>query len=200
MDSVSTRDLLRARQFCYGFFASFFLDPRHTPDSQAWQNAARLVDELEAIAFDQTSVDVTAPPYPATHDQLEAEFARLFYGVGEHTIALAESCWDSDLRLHCQGAFHSVRDFYANHARATADELALPDDHLAVELAFMHELARAEASASTQHEFLSRHLARWAPLACDEIERHAQLPLMHGVARSLRRLIRADLQSLSRLH
>ncbi len=198
MDNESNRNLLLARRFCYGFFAAFFLDPRRLPVAEAWANAAQLVEELHAIAFEHEAETILAPPYPAARDELEAEFARLFYGVGIHTVASAESCWESDLRLHCQGAFHSVREFYTRHGRAALDSLGLPDDHLAVELAFMHELIGEAGSDSTQRDFLVEHLGRWAPLVCDDIERHSRLALMRCVARSLRRLIAADLEWLSR--
>lgn len=192
MDPADIAKLHLARGHCYGFFASFFLDADVRGLAESWPQVEGLAGELHALAHGTPPTSTRPASALDQHDAMAAEFARLFYGVGTTVIPAAGSCYDDELRLHCQRPYHAAREFYARHGRAKSEALGLPDDHVAVELAFMHELVTRGAAIDIQQEFLVGHLATWIPQFCGDIERLATLPSVRAVATSLRHLIAAD--------
>ena len=181
-----------ARRFCYGFFAGLFLDCRAPGVAQAWPEVARLVDELEAIARDGEPSATPVPGWPADEAAFGIEFARVFYGVGPATVPMAASCYTNDTRLNCQGPFHAAREFYARCGQVPSDGLGLPDDHLAVELAFLHALAADPATLPVQREFVAQHLLPWVPAFCAEARSATTTEPLRGIVDALERLVSAD--------
>jgi len=95
------------------------------------------------------------------------------------------------------GGANPVTDIYSAYDFMVDYELSrtLSSDHIGVELEFMHHLAQAEMMALekedaeavkelkvAQHEFLNKHLLRWAPLYLINMKYEARTPLYHDAA------------------
>ena len=90
------------------------------------------------------------------------------------------------------GGANPVTDIYSAYNFMVDYEAArtVSSDHIGVELEFMHHLATAELKAleegdasavkelkEVQHEFLNKHLLRWAPLYLINMKYEARTPL-----------------------
>lgn len=191
-EAVAADDALvnLARSRCYGFLAAVFLGRTQELHSAAWPQVVASIEAFCAVVGEPPPEARPTPEDPP--EAVATEFARLFYGIGETTIPMAGSCYANDLRLHCQQPYHDARAFYARHGVARSETLGLPDDHVAIELAFMHELAGTPAAVDTQREFVERHLAPWIPRFCGEIEKSSRLGSLRLLAQALHKLVEAD--------
>lgn len=95
------------------------------------------------------------------------------------------------------GGANPVTDIYSAYDFMVDYEVArtLSSDHIGVELEFMHHLTVAELKAledgntavvkelkEVQHEFLNKHLLRWAPLYLINMKYEARTPLYFDAA------------------
>lgn len=151
--------------------------------SSAWRALATATPDPEALAL----------------DELGAEFTRLLGGVheGSGPPPPFESVWRED-RLIGESTI-AVIQAYHHAGFADIDPEAGPQDHLSVELKFIALLALREAEAwrahdaigartrvAEQHEFVSQHLAIWAPRWAESIIEQSRLPLFAALARLLK--------------
>lgn len=113
----------------------------------------------------------------AALERLAVAFNRVFFGMGPRTAQKAfpyESVYTSDKGLMMQDAYSQVKAVYREAGFAKNPAFTEPEDHLAVELAFMAELcaragaalaagdaAAAEASLVQQRDFVEAHLLNW---------------------------------------
>lgn len=130
-----------------------------------------LADEMAAMRACLDGVDENGI------EQLAVVFDRVFFGMGPLTAKKAfpyESVYTSQAGLMMQNAYSEVRKIYRGMRLRKDERFTEPEDHLAVELAFMHELAgrarealdaRDEEAATkaieTQRDFLKTHLLNW---------------------------------------
>ena len=140
-------------------------------------------DAALAEGFSLLQSDLAKRDEPAL-EQLAVAFNRVFFGMGPRTAQKAfpyESVYTSPDGLMMQEAYTQVRTLY--HAARFAKDPAFPEpeDHLAVELAFMARLCEQAAGALRAGEgqaaedllggqlaFLRDHLLRWIePFAAD---------------------------------
>lgn len=167
----------------YEFFCRVF---QHEPD-------AALIEGLRALGSTgdeglDAYLDATAQQ---DADELAhavaADFSRLFLGMSAHPVAPYESVYLSDLHLLMQEPRDRVVAAYRAEGFGVRDDFGLPEDHLAVELAFMAQLcARVESERAAGNEqgaerllnagrsFVEEHLARWVPLFADEVQRREE--------------------------
>lgn len=120
----------------------------------------------------------------AALEQLAVAFNRVFFGMGPRTAQKAfpyESVYTSEGGLMMQAAYSQVLHVYHEATFEKNPGFTEPEDHLAVELAFMTALCEraalalrdgdevgAEEALSAQRDFLQRHVLNWiAPLAND---------------------------------
>lgn len=86
---------------------------------------------------------------------------------------------------------YSAYDFMVDFEKARA----VSSDHIGIELEFMHHLAEAELKAleaedqkavnelrEVQHEFLNKHLLKWAPMYLINLKYEARTPLYYDAA------------------
>ena len=125
---------------------------------------------------------------------LAVEYARLFLGVKRRNLVPCESVYTSDRRLMMQEARDQVVREYRKEGLDTAAEFTEPEDHVAIELAFMSHLCQQAANAvergetqqaayfvEQQRRFLTDHLAVWVPRLCDDILGLAESDFYKGV-------------------
>lgn len=127
----------------------------------------------------------------AALEQLAVTFDRVFFGMGPLTARHAfpyESVYTSDRGIMMQQAYTQVVRIYREQALAKDASFTEPEDHVAVELAFMATLAERagtflscgeggeaadEAATETVRqslEFLNNHLLNWTDRFCTELE------------------------------
>ena len=103
-----------------------------------------------------------------------------------------ETFYTRDDQMIETGGANPVTDMYSAYDFMVDFEVArtLSADHIGVELEFMHHLATAELKAEeegdveavkelrrVEHEFLNKHLLRWAPLYLINMKYEARTPL-----------------------
>jgi TorA maturation chaperone TorD len=108
-------------------------------------------------------------------EKLARHYARLFLGVGgKNTVFLCESSYRGDTNSLFQSPYFSVKERYASIHLQKDDAYKEPDDHLALELAFMVKLCDNSLAATpgsqnfldllkTQKSFIHEHLGCWVP-------------------------------------
>ena len=123
------------------------------------------------------------------------DHTRLFVGPGEMLAPPWESVHRSRRRLTFQEVTLEVRARYAEFGLESATLHAEPDDHLALELAFLGHLSVVAAAArddgdtdvlaachAAQRRFLEEHLLAWAPACLALVETHARTDFYRGLA------------------
>lgn len=122
-------------------------------------------------------------------EMLAVTFDRVFFGMGPLTARHAfpyESVYTSDKGIMMQEAYASVTRAYREQALAKDASFTEPEDHLAVELAFMATLAdravtflstsdasgdeAAEETVRQSLAFARAHLLNWVDRFCAELE------------------------------
>ncbi len=143
-------------------------------------------------------------------EQLAVEYARLFLGPGKH-ISPHES-----VQTGQDGVLNDATTARVSHFiqvagyEFRADSKKYPD-HIGSEFEFMEALINKQAEAITdgdleeaktskmlQDEFLQRHLKRWIPQFCNQIERSAKLPLYKALGRAVSAFIKMESEQSSR--
>lgn len=162
----------------YGFLARCF--ERELDEECARQVAQEfsIVSEDKALEKEaQELKDALASINDDTLEQLAVVYNRVFYGMGPRTAQKAfpyESVYTSSGGLMMQNAYSEVKRIYALDGFAKNPEFSEPEDHIAVELAFMSALCKNavsvieegdEAAVTTaldkQLDFLQHHLLNW---------------------------------------
>ena len=111
------------------------------------------------------------------------------------------------------GGANPVTDMYSAYEFMVDFELArtVSSDHIGIELEFMHHLANAEMQAlkdenenavkelrAVQHEFLNKHLLRWAPLYLINMKYEARTPLYYDGAEMAMEFLLSDNEYLTK--
>jgi len=102
---------------------------------------------------------------------------------------------------------YSAYDFMVDYERART----VSSDHIGIELEFMHHLLNAEIAAfeegdknavsellQVQHEFLNKHLLRWAPMYLINMKYEARTPLYYDAAEMTLEFILSDNEYLTK--
>jgi TorA maturation chaperone TorD len=151
--------------------------------------------------------------YCASHREdalldLARDYARTFIGHGNNAYAAAypfESVYTSEKRLLMQDARDEILRIYREGGLEVQDSWPDPEDHVALELAYMQIMARRTGEAlragddagalrllGDQRRFLLRHLTSWTPLLVKDMERIAQTDLYQGLALLTKGLLAED--------
>jgi DMSO reductase family type II enzyme chaperone len=160
-----------ARSKCYALLASGY----SVPDEEQFRRLsggelmAALDEQRGELPFE---FDFAIEPVPAefSHDDLQAEFLRLFeVGAGGPPCPLYGGVWSAD-RMK---SMEEVMRFYNYFGLKLSDERRIPPDHLATELEFLHYLTFRQAASSlaqmaasyhrAQIDFIERQPGRWVP-------------------------------------
>lgn len=144
---------------------------------------------------------------------LARDYARVFIGHGNNAYAAAypfESVYTSEKRLLMQEARDEIRLVYAQAGVEIAADWNDPEDHIALELAYMQIMARRTAEAlrdgdderalqllDEQRTFLLRHLVSWTPMLVNDMKRLAHTDLYQGLALLTKGLLAEDRQFLA---
>jgi anaerobic sulfite reductase subunit A len=146
---------------------------------------------------------------------LAVDYARVFLGAGIADGIVAypyASVYTSPERLIMQDARDKVVSAYRAEGLDKSDAMAVPEDHIALELEFMAHLcqetrravdAEDRAAVSTclqqQTSFLTQHLLNWVPAFCADIQACADTDFYKGLAKFTNGYLRMDLAILADL-
>lgn len=141
-------------------------------------------------------------------EQLAVAFDRVFFGMGPRTAQKAfpyESVYTSDRGLMMQDAYSDAVKVYRRNALRKSDGFTEPEDHIAVELAFLEQLCRraaqaaedgaadeVEASLAEQLAFLNGHLLNWTDAFCRDLRAAAEGGFYSHLAAFTRRFLEVD--------
>ena len=130
--------------------------------------------------------------------ELAIDYARVFIGHGNDGFGAAypfESVYTSKKRLLMQEARNEVLVFYRKAGLDKNSSWKDPEDHIAIELEFLHILCAraveafekgqedtAQALFSDQRKFLEGHLINWIPMLTADMKRFTRTSLYKGLA------------------
>lgn len=137
------------------------------------------------------------------------EFYRLFSGPGVIQAPPWESVYKSRDHLLFGESTFQVRAFYHKYGLEYKAENLEPDDHLVIELEFMHYLSELCENASDletlgglvddQLQFLTEHLSIWVPRFCQKVLHNTDSLLYKGAAILLDDFIKFDIETLKEM-
>ena len=137
------------------------------------------------------------------------EYARLFLGVGPETISLCESSFTGATGGLYSNSFFEVQGEYRAAGAAKADRFCEPDDHLAVETAYMAWLTRKIIGQlisddvawydllGAQRRFLTNHLLNWVPELVRKLEKGTAKSFYAPAGRLLSCFLQLDLDLIN---
>ncbi len=138
-------------------------------------------------------------------DELAADFAAT-YLTYQHRVSPTESVWLDDDNLERQEPMIKVRQWYARFGAAAPDWRKTPDDHIALQLAFLShimtlrdETGAYAASLEGAARFLDEHLLRWIDDFAAAAASRCDTPFYAGLAMFTRAWIRAFREGLTRV-
>jgi len=113
-------------------------------------------------------------------EELSVDYARLFLLAGG--VHPYESVHLGKEGLVMEKPWEEVREAYRKVGLAKGEGEKEPEDHIAMELAFMSYLCGKDES-KMQKEFLEEHLLRWVPQFCDDVAQKAESDFYRGIAK-----------------
>lgn len=198
-----------ARGSVYGFLSRCFERELDCAFSEECANGWTV--EFEDEALTQGIRDLCASAADLTEgdrEELAVDFNRVFFGMGPLASEKAfpyESVYTSEGGLMMQDAYSAVLQEYREDGFAKNPGFSEPEDHLAVELAFMAELCKrsaealahgdqeaAEVALRKQEAFLSAHLLVWIKRFAADVRRASQLAFYPLLAATTQAFVEAD--------
>lgn len=190
----------------YGLLAALF----HRPLSGEALRALREPALRSGLAAAGADLDQTflERPEPALLDELAVDFTQLFHGPRGHIVPYESVQTGSEGAGLDGAAALGVRRFLGSEGLEIG--VGEPPDHIAVELALMAALAKAEAHArdaddtgeaerlrSRQRDFVTVHLGRWAPRFACAVATRATTTFYREMARLLADFVEAERRRLN---
>jgi putative dimethyl sulfoxide reductase chaperone len=146
------------------------------------------------------------------YDRLHWDYTRMFIGPAKLPAPPWESVYRDADHLHFSKETLDVRNAYRKYNLLPMDFGREPDDHIGLELDFMHKLCekakeKARASDETglaeilkdQKAFLDEHLLRWVPDWARDVVNSAETDFYRGMALLLEAFIRLDREIIDEL-
>lgn len=148
-------------------------------------------------------------------EQLAVTFDRVFFGMGPLTARHAfpyESVYTSDRGIMMQEAYAQVVRAYREQRLAKDPAFTEPEDHIAVELAFMATLAdrtaafvgegqeaAAEETLRQQLRFAQEHLLNWVDRFCVDLKAAADDAFYANLADLTLVFVQADVRAMQEM-
>ena len=145
-------------------------------------------------------------------ESLAREYAFLFLGVGSRTVALCESVYRGGGKRLYDDVYFDVKQEYASSGAAKREDFPEPEDHLAVEMAYMAHLCglsqenldsdgtEEAAELARQKAFFEVHLLSWIPALSERLLGVSESVFYSAMANLLRVVINLDARLLAYLN
>jgi TorA maturation chaperone TorD len=146
-------------------------------------------------------------------EELSADYASLFLGIGRHPAHPYESVYRSGEGIVMRESRNEVLKVYHAEGVHKTKEFKEPEDHIAIELEFMGYLClkmkeRADQNEGNellrllgvQRDFLGKHLVTWVPEFCDDImESFAEKNFYKAIGEITKHYILLDERSVTQM-
>lgn len=145
-------------------------------------------------------------------ESLHWDYTRLFVGPGKVPAPPWESIYRDVEHLHFSEETLEVRNAYGKYNLVTRELGHEPDDHLGLELDFLHKLSEMAgdkaqrgdeaglAEALADHKaFLDEHLLKWVPDWTRDVVKCAETDFYRGMAQLLEAYLRFESETLGEL-
>lgn len=204
-------DFLAARRFAYAAFQRLLgdrptLELFNALDIDVLSEALAIV----GVAHDESeTLRALLNGASAKIDALETEYARIFVGPSALPAPPWESVYAGKRRLVMTEDTLAVRNAYREQGFEPALGRRVPDDHIAIELDFLANLAARALDAAQQGKtaehaealdaseaFLANHLTQWVGDFILDLDAHAESEFYTGIATAVRAFAAADLEAL----
>lgn len=118
------------------------------------------------------------------YHELRQDYAYLFYMVDYSKTSPYESVYRTEDRTMLGPTTLAVRAAYEEQGFCTAGSFEVPDDHIALEFAFLAKLfgRKSEDALDAARSFLAEHLLMFAPAYLASVEGAARTPFYRAVA------------------
>ena len=200
VQSDALDEVLVARAAMYGLLQRVFSD---VPDRALAENeSCEVMDQCFEVLGEAWGLrdcrtckvgEGAGPKAPdAAPLTLEGEYNRLFVGVGKPAVCMWESIYATRVNALFQPNTLEVRNVYLRN---------VADDHMAIEFAFMRELALETTRAgeaqrasllTEQRLFLEEHLLRWVDAFAERVVEHDRSGYYRDYARLLADFVDKD--------
>lgn len=142
-------------------------------------------------------------------EHLAVDYASLFLGGKEGSICPSESSYVEKI-VYGQSTLHVI-EFYSQHGFIKDETFHEPDDHIAVEFAFMSvmgwslvEMIREGRTESPHYRnqlgpqlnFLTDHLMKWVPAWATQVSESSETDFYRTLAKFSQTLVEGDCQLL----
>lgn len=184
-------DIFELRPSIYGWLAIFFSsEPSKDSLDEAKEQFLSIVNRiniLENPKIDEQFNKFLKALFKANSEIISIDYASLFLGAKEALLCPSESSY-REKRIYGETTL-KVMDFYIKHGFTKDNSFSEPDDHIAIEFAFMSllgsrlfKIAKQEGLdslkcrdlAKAQLDFLRDHLLKWISLLAKEIKRFSE--------------------------
>ena len=145
-------------------------------------------------------------------ERLHWDYTRMFVGPGKAPAPPWESIYRDVEHLHFSEETLEVRNAYGKYNLVPRDFGREPDDHIGLELDFLHRLSemakeKAECADETglaeilmdQKAFLDEHLLKWVPDWTKDVVESAEIDFYRGMALLLESYLRFESETLGEL-
>ncbi len=197
--------VLKQRQTTYAFLSQVYREEFSLENLKAFRDASPCLGG----SFDAFSDQIAEADLEQTHIDLAADYAALFLGMSPNPVAPYESVYVSGEELLMQDARDEVLALYRDEDLVKTSHFNLPEDHIAVELAYMNALCRYTYEAydagdrdavcsyeEKQAHFVLEHLAKWVPQFCVDVKGSAKTDFYKGLAEITEFFLAMEIRSL----
>lgn len=207
------KDRLAARGLLYRLAQSLLSEP---PTKESVELALSDLAE-EALVICDVPIDAprrdadraafAAAPNEFTQS-VDDQYQRLFYQPGKLPCPPWESSYVSGERKVFQQSTLDVRRAYQAQGLRPHAVNRIPDDHIAIELGFMAELAKrmqgndvdaGERSLQASANFLNEHLSRWVDAYAHDVVSADNVPFFAQVCAAVQVFVREDMRFIAEL-
>lgn len=203
---IDAGELAVSRAAAYRFLSTAYFEEVSCAFLESMRDGAAALDgELASFANDLAGADLES-----VRIDLAADFSRMFLGMSRSPIAPYESVYASDMHMLMQEPRDEVLHAYRAEGFAVADDVRVPEDHVAFEFEFMAKLCERAAEAlatgdedaakrcfATQGDFVQNHLVNWVFDLCTDVSTRARTPFYRGVAELTRAFLESEHSYLS---
>ena len=211
MDTTDKLELCSARHYGYRVFQRLMGD-KPTPQLFAAIDVELLREAFAIIgvAQDDFALDALVAALAGANeqaDQLSSQYARVFVGPAALPAPPWESVYRDHRRMVMTRTTLSVREAYRAQGFIPQRYPHVPDDHLALELDFLAELASGALEAcqagdeqaclrfeAAGHAFACEHLGTWAADFARDVRENADAPFYATAAAALATFVAADVR------
>lgn len=183
--TTADAETMEARTLTYGLLQALFRYPLSREKLEPLRRLESGVPALEAPLAELRQLIGGVDDWTQFVEDLNVEYTRLLEGPGGVPAPPYASFYVNGGRLMGAEAVAVKRRYAQSGIIATSND-GTPEDHVAVELAFMSHLgaeaaaaardepSRAKALVDAQLGFLSKHLVSWLPAFCSRLQTKAK--------------------------